>query len=166
MADVKTQVHPSGRQGQIAKGTNLLKAARQLGVDIDSVWRPGNVRRCQIDIGEGQFAKHGISSSADALSPPSASEARYAEKRDLKPGGGWPASARLNMTLWLMCRPPARCITSLSARQLITGRLNCARLCSCVLLRFVSLICMNHQAICAALLKLLKGNGQTVCPGR
>ena len=87
MADVKIVFTPSGRQGQIAKGTNLLKAARQLGVDIDSVCGGRAMcGRCQIDVGEGQFAKHGISSSADALSPPSASEARYAEKRDLKPG--------------------------------------------------------------------------------
>ena len=87
MADVKIVFTPSGRQGQIAKGTNLLKAARQLGVDIDSVCGGRAMcGRCQIDVGEGQFAKHGISSSADALSPPSASEARHAEKRDLKPG--------------------------------------------------------------------------------
>ena len=81
MADVKIVFTPSGRQGQIAKGTNLLSAARQLGVDIDSVCGGRAMcGRCQIDVGEGQFAKHGISSSSDALSSPSASEARYAEK--------------------------------------------------------------------------------------
>ena len=35
--DVKIVFTPSGRQGQVAKGTNLLQAARQLGVDVDSV---------------------------------------------------------------------------------------------------------------------------------
>ena len=33
--EVKIVFTPSGRQGQVAKGTNLLQAARQLGVDVD-----------------------------------------------------------------------------------------------------------------------------------
>ena len=78
---------PSGRQGEVAIGTNLLQAARQMGVDIDSVCGGRAMcGRCQIDVGEGHFAKHGLSSSAASLSPASASEARYAEKRQLKTG--------------------------------------------------------------------------------
>ncbi|GIS17956.1 MAG: hypothetical protein CM15mP119_3600 [Alphaproteobacteria bacterium] len=80
MSEVKIVFTPSGRQGQIARGTNLLQAARQLGVDIDSVCGGRAMcGRCQIDVGEGQFAKHGITSSAAALSPASAAETRYAE---------------------------------------------------------------------------------------
>ena len=61
MSEVKIVFTPSGRQGQIARGTNLLQAARQLGVDIDSVCGGRAMcGRCQIDVGEGQFAKHGI----------------------------------------------------------------------------------------------------------
>ncbi|MGC6537632.1 MAG: ASKHA domain-containing protein [Candidatus Puniceispirillaceae bacterium] len=75
---------PSGRQGQIAEGTNLLQAARQLGVDVDSVCGGRAMcGRCQVTVGDGAFAKHGISSSKDNLSEASASEARYAEKRKL-----------------------------------------------------------------------------------
>ena len=82
--EVKIVFTPSGRQGQVAKGTNLLQAARQLGVDIDSVCGGRAMcGRCQIDVGEGQFAKHGLTSSAASLSVASASEARYAEKRGL-----------------------------------------------------------------------------------
>ena len=78
---------PSGRQGQVAKGTNLLQAARQLGVDVDSVCGGRAMcGRCQIDVGEGSFAKHGIESSGANLTDASASEARYAEKRKLKSG--------------------------------------------------------------------------------
>ena len=78
--EVKIVFTPSGRQGQVAKGTNLLQAARQLGVDIDSVCGGRAMcGRCQIDVGEGQFAKHGLTSSAASLSSASASEARYAE---------------------------------------------------------------------------------------
>ena len=78
---------PSGRQGQVPEGTNLLQAARQLGVDVDSVCGGRAMcGRCQIDVGQGAFAKHGIESASENLSTPSASEARYAEKRDLKAG--------------------------------------------------------------------------------
>ena len=80
-------LYPSGRQGEVATGTNLLQAARQMGVDIDSVCGGRAMcGRCQIDVGEGQFAKHGLSSSAGSLSEASASEARYAEKRQLAAG--------------------------------------------------------------------------------
>ena len=85
--EVKIVFTPSGRQGQVAKGTKLLQAARQLGVDIDSVCGGRAMcGRCQIDVGEGQFAKHGLTSSAASLSATSASEARYAEKRGLPDG--------------------------------------------------------------------------------
>ena len=85
--NVKIVFTPSGRQGEVATGTNLLQAARQMGVDIDSVCGGRAMcGRCQIDVGEGQFAKHGLSSSAGSLSEASASEARYAEKRQLAAG--------------------------------------------------------------------------------
>lgn len=81
---------PSGRQGEVAAGTNLLQAARQMGVDIDSVCGGRAMcGRCQISVGDGQFAKHGINSSASSLSAAGASEQRYAEKRNL------PADRRL-----------------------------------------------------------------------
>ncbi len=84
--DVKIVFTPSGRQGQVAKGTNLLQAARQLGVDVDSVCGGRAMcGRCQVNVGDGAFAKHGIESSKAHLSEASASEARYAEKRNLSP---------------------------------------------------------------------------------
>ena len=87
LEEVKIIFTPSGRQGQVARGTNLLQAARQLGVDIDSVCGGRAMcGRCQIDVGEGQFAKHGLTSSSASLSTASASEARYAEKRSLPEG--------------------------------------------------------------------------------
>ena len=84
--DVKIVFTPSGRQGHVAKGTNLLQAARQLGVDVDSVCGGRAMcGRCQVNVGDGSFAKHGIESSKGHLSEASASEARYAEKRNLSP---------------------------------------------------------------------------------
>ena len=85
------QIHivftPSGRQGQVPKGTTVLQAARSLGVDIDSVCGGRAMcGRCQVNIGEGDFAKHGIQSSQDSVTERSKVEDRYAEKRGLQDG--------------------------------------------------------------------------------
>ena len=78
---------PSGRRGRFALGTPLLQAARSLGVDVDSVCGGRSIcGRCQVEIGCGQFAKHGIESRAEHVSGTGAAELRYAEKRGLKPG--------------------------------------------------------------------------------
>ncbi len=78
---------PSGRRGRFAKGTPLIEAARSLGVHVESVCGGrGICGRCQVEVAEGVFAKHGITSAADHLSEWSAKEERYAEKRGLKPG--------------------------------------------------------------------------------
>ena len=59
---------PSGRRGRFPSGTPLLAAARQLGVDLDSVCGGrGICTRCQIRVSGGEFAKHGIVSAADHL---------------------------------------------------------------------------------------------------
>ena len=78
---------PSGRRGNFRKGTPLLQAARELGVDLDSVCGGrGICTRCQVTIGEGDFAKHGIASSNDHLTPFTEPENRQQEKGLLKPG--------------------------------------------------------------------------------
>jgi uncharacterized 2Fe-2S/4Fe-4S cluster protein (DUF4445 family) len=78
---------PSGKRGRFPIGTPVLQAARALGVDIDSVCGGRAIcGRCQITIGEGEFAKHGISSRLEHLSGISAVERRYDEKRGLHPG--------------------------------------------------------------------------------
>lgn len=65
----------------------MLEAARALGVDIDSVCGGRAIcGRCQINLSEGDFAKHGIRSTADSLSELSTVESRYDEKRGLKKG--------------------------------------------------------------------------------
>ncbi|GAB5471506.1 MAG: ASKHA domain-containing protein [Rhodospirillales bacterium] len=78
---------PSGRRGQFPIGTPILKAARSLGVDIDTVCGGrGICGRCQCLISEGEFAKHRISSRLDHVSPENEVEARYARKKGMKPG--------------------------------------------------------------------------------
>jgi uncharacterized 2Fe-2S/4Fe-4S cluster protein (DUF4445 family) len=69
---------PSGKRGRFAVGTPVLTAARQLGVDIDSVCGGRAIcGRCQINIGEGEFAKHGIASSDSHASAFNEVETRY-----------------------------------------------------------------------------------------
>ena len=66
---------PSGRQGDVARGTTVLDAARELGVDLDTVCGGrGICGRYQVVPEIGEFAKHGITSTAAALSPPGPSE--------------------------------------------------------------------------------------------
>jgi len=78
---------PSGRRGRFALGTPVLKAARSLGVDIDSVCGGrGICGRCQIVVSEGEFAKHGIVSRQNNVSAGNEVEARYAERKGMKPG--------------------------------------------------------------------------------
>ena len=75
---------PSGKRGRFPLGTPLLTAARKLGVDIDSVCGGRALcGRCQITVSEGEFAKHGITSRANHLSPAGAGEARYDDRRGL-----------------------------------------------------------------------------------
>jgi len=78
---------PSGKRGRFARGTSVLQAARVLGVDVDSVCGGrGLCGRCQITIGEGQFAKHAIRSTAEHTTATSEVEARYDRRVGLKPG--------------------------------------------------------------------------------
>ena len=78
---------PSGKRGRFAVGTPLLQAARSLGVDIDSVCGGrGICGRCQVLIAEGEFAKHGVRSSAESVSPVGDIEIRYAARQTLPAG--------------------------------------------------------------------------------
>ena len=78
---------PSGKRGHFPVGTPVLTAARQLGVDLDSVCGGrGICSKCQITPSYGEFPKHGVSVSEDALSEWNAVEQRYDDKRGLKTG--------------------------------------------------------------------------------
>ena len=78
---------PSGKRGRFPAGTPVLTAARQLGVDLDSVCGGrGICSKCQVTPGYGEFSKHGVTVRPDALSDWNKVEARYDEKRGLKPG--------------------------------------------------------------------------------
>lgn len=78
---------PSGRRGHFPIGTPLLQAARSLGVDIDSVCGGrGLCGRCQVQLSEGEFAKHGVTSLADHLSPVGPVERDYCSHQPIASG--------------------------------------------------------------------------------
>ncbi len=87
---------PTGRRGRFAEGTDLLTAARRLGVDLDSVCGGRALcGRCQVTIAEGRFAKHGIASGRAHVTPPNAAEERYAARRGLAEGRRLACQARI-----------------------------------------------------------------------
>jgi uncharacterized 2Fe-2S/4Fe-4S cluster protein (DUF4445 family) len=78
---------PSGKRGRFPIGTPLLDAARQLGVYVESVCGGrATCGRCQIEVQEGNFAKHKIVSSLDHISPRGPKEERYDRVRGLPAG--------------------------------------------------------------------------------
>lgn len=78
---------PSGKRGNFPVGTPVLTAARQLGVDLDSVCGGrGICSKCQITPSYGDFPKHGVTVEDGALSEWNKVEQRYDDKRGLKPG--------------------------------------------------------------------------------
>ena len=73
---------PSGRQGRVVDGTTVLDAARQLGVDLDSVCGGRGVcGRCQVVPGYGAFPAWGMSVEEDHLDDPGGIEQHYTERQ-------------------------------------------------------------------------------------
>ena len=87
---------PSGKRGRFPLGTPVLQAARELGVDIDSICG-GRARcgRCQVEAVEGSFAKENIVSRAEHLSPMGEAEQNCGERGRLGPGNRLSCQARL-----------------------------------------------------------------------
>src|SRR5215469_8158974 len=87
---------PSGRRGRFPLGTPLLQAARSLGVDIDSVCGGRAIcGRCEVLVMKGEFAKHGVVSRPENLSPPGAAEENHAARRPLPAGHRLSCQARI-----------------------------------------------------------------------
>ncbi|MCC5970950.1 MAG: DUF4445 domain-containing protein [Pararhodobacter sp.] len=96
MSDALVVFTPSGKRGRFALGTPVLTAARQLGVDLDSVCGGrGICSKCQITPGYGEFSKHGVSVASNALSDWNAVEQRYRDKRGLTEGRRLGCQARI-----------------------------------------------------------------------
>lgn len=77
---------PSGRRGYFPVGSTVLQAARELGVDIDSICGGRALCcRCQVLPVEGSFSKEGMESCLDHLSKLSAPEKRGLAQQRIVP---------------------------------------------------------------------------------
>ena len=87
---------PSGKRGRFPHGTPVLQAARELGVDIDSICG-GRARcgRCQVEAVEGSFAKENIISSPDHLSDMGETEQYCLQRGRLDPGNRLSCQAKI-----------------------------------------------------------------------
>lgn len=75
-------LQPSGRRGHVDEGISLREAARQLGVEIESICAENaTCGKCKVVIEEGVFDRYGITSKRAHLSVPSAEETDYFRRR-------------------------------------------------------------------------------------
>ncbi|MCB0061549.1 MAG: DUF4445 domain-containing protein [Caldilineaceae bacterium] len=82
----KVIFQPNGRQGEVADGTTLLDAARNLGVEIESICGGHQTcGKCKVLVEQGEFAKFGVASTAAHLTEPGERELRYAQKFSFAP---------------------------------------------------------------------------------
>ena len=87
---------PSGKRGRFPIGTPVLEAARKLGVYVESVCGGrATCGRCQVEVQEGNFAKHKIVSSNDHITARGPKEERYDRVRGLPEGRRLSCSAEI-----------------------------------------------------------------------
>lgn len=113
---------PSGKRGRFPVGTPVLDAARQLGVYVESVCGGrATCGRCQIEVQEGNFAKHKIVSSLDHISPKGPKEDRYERVRGLPEGRRLSCSATIQGDL-VVDVPQDTVINAQTIRKAATDR--------------------------------------------
>ena len=84
-------LQPSGRRGQVDEGTSVRAAARDLGVEIESICAENaTCGKCMVLVEEGRFEKYNIESKREHLSPMGTDERAYLERRPkLLKDKGW-----------------------------------------------------------------------------
>ena len=84
-------LQPSGRRGQVEEGASLRLAARQLGVDIESICAENaTCGKCVVLVEEGRFEKYGLESRQEHLSPiTGAEQAWFSRHPRLLTAHGW-----------------------------------------------------------------------------
>ena len=75
-------LQPSGRRGQVDEGTSVRTAARELGVEIESICAENaTCGKCMVLVEEGRFEKYNVESKRDHLSPVGVEERAYLQRR-------------------------------------------------------------------------------------
>jgi uncharacterized 2Fe-2S/4Fe-4S cluster protein (DUF4445 family) len=84
-------LQPSGSRGQVEEGQSIRSAARDLGVEIESICAENaTCGKCMVLIEEGRFEKYNIDSKRSNVSPISTEEASYFARRPkLLKDKGW-----------------------------------------------------------------------------
>ena len=84
-------LQPSGRRGQVDEGTSIRAAARDLGVEIESICAENaTCGKCMVLVEEGRFEKYNIELKREHLSPMGREERAYLERRPkLLKDKGW-----------------------------------------------------------------------------
>ena len=81
----KIHLLPVGRQGTVEPGTTILEAARQLGIEIESICGGRQTcDKCKVRVVEGEFQKFGITSAASHVSEPGEKELEFLQTAGLK----------------------------------------------------------------------------------
>ena len=89
MSDDKVMVifQPSGRRGEVPKGSNIIEASRLLGVDIEALCGEKKVcGKCVVRIEEGHFEKYNVQSSMKHVSPWKEEEAKFVNEERREKG--------------------------------------------------------------------------------
>jgi len=96
LSDALVVFSPSGKRGRFPVGTPVLQAARELGVDIDSICG-GRARccRCQVEAIEGSFARENIVSRPEHLSSMSETEQYCLQRGRLAAGNRLSCQAKI-----------------------------------------------------------------------
>jgi uncharacterized 2Fe-2S/4Fe-4S cluster protein (DUF4445 family) len=84
-------LQPSGRRGRVEEGQSIRSAARDLGVEIESICAENaTCGKCLVLIEEGRFEKYNIDSKRENVSPVTQAEAAYFKRRpNLLKSKGW-----------------------------------------------------------------------------
>jgi uncharacterized 2Fe-2S/4Fe-4S cluster protein (DUF4445 family) len=84
-------LQPSGRRGQVDEGASVRTAARELGVEIESICAENaTCGKCMVVLEAGRFEKYNIESQREHLSPVGTEERAYLERRPkLLKDKGW-----------------------------------------------------------------------------
>ncbi len=92
----KVLFQPSGRRGYVDRGKNLLQAAWDLGVDIESICGGRqSCGKCRVRIEEGSFPRDGIHSAENHLSSLTSEEAKFIDVQEQGAGYRLACGARL-----------------------------------------------------------------------
>jgi uncharacterized 2Fe-2S/4Fe-4S cluster protein (DUF4445 family) len=84
-------LQPSGRRGQVDEGMSVRAAARELGVEIESICAENaTCGKCMVLVEEGRFEKYNVDSRREHLSPVGGEERAYLMRRPkLLKDKGW-----------------------------------------------------------------------------